>query len=82
MFAWTMACAALLYATGLLLKLTPSWASFATLTFCLSPLALPLETSFMTEIPALFFILAAVYSATQCALASSKRRQPCGFARH
>jgi hypothetical protein len=60
-------CAILLY---LLLRrggVSPFLSAFATLTILVSPIALPLAASFMTDIPGLFFILLTLYAAIRAA---------------
>jgi hypothetical protein len=52
--------AALAYVLARQAGLRPSLAFFASLVLCLSPLFLPLATSFMTDVPGLFFILASL----------------------
>jgi hypothetical protein len=54
------ASAALCYVLARQAALRPSLAFFASLVLCLSPLFLPLATSFMTDVPGLFFILASL----------------------
>jgi hypothetical protein len=54
-------------------KLTPMAAVFASLTLCLCPGFLPLADSFMTDIPALFYMLASLYALTRSAQSTALR---------
>src|SRR5690349_19605124 len=73
MFPWSIALALMTYATARLLKLPVAWAAFATLAFCLSPLLLPLETSFMTDVPSTFFVMLSTYAAARAATDGRER---------
>jgi general stress protein CsbA len=53
--------------------LTARAAVLATLTLCLGPCFLPLADSFMTDIPALFYMLASLYALTRSAQAPALR---------
>lgn len=68
MFAWAAGCVALLYFTARLVGLSRHSACFSALVFSLCPLVLPLESSFMTDVPATFFALLATYAAARSAL--------------
>src|SRR5262249_8942370 len=58
---FVVGCAVLVFRLGRRAGLNSSFATFATLTLVLSPLFLPLAVSFMTDVPALFFLLACFY---------------------
>lgn len=73
MFPWSIALALMTYATARLLKLPATWAGFATLVFCLSPLLLPLETSFMTDVPSTFLVMLSTYAAARAATDERER---------
>lgn len=66
-------CAILCYALARQATLRPSLAIFTSLLLCLSPLFLPLATSFMTDVPGLFFILASLCALIRCAQAPPHR---------
>jgi 4-amino-4-deoxy-L-arabinose transferase-like glycosyltransferase len=63
-------CAILLYRIGRTVGLKPAFACLATLTVVLSPVFVPLAVSFMTDVPALFFLLLCFFCGSR-ALASS-----------
>jgi 4-amino-4-deoxy-L-arabinose transferase-like glycosyltransferase len=63
-------CAILLYRIGRAVGLKPAFACLATLTVVLSPVFIPLAVSFMTDVPALFFLLLCFFCGAR-ALASS-----------
>jgi hypothetical protein len=77
MFAWGMACALLMYATGRVVGLRQRFACFGSLALCLCPIMLPLESSFMTDVPSVFFTLAVAYSTARFVRTSSGK---CGAA--
>ncbi len=54
-------CAVLLYALGRRAGLQPAFAVFGSLAVTLSPVFIPMGASFMTDVPGLFFWLAALY---------------------
>src|SRR4029079_12810774 len=54
-------CALLLYKLGRVTGLNSAFASFGTLAVVISPLAVPLTASYMTDVPSLFFLLACFY---------------------
>ncbi len=58
---------ALVHALARRAGLRPAFAAFAGLTLGLSPLFLPLAASYMTDVPALCFTLAALYAAVRAA---------------
>ncbi len=58
---WAMGSAFLCYLLARRANLQTAWAIFATLLLALSPLFLPLASSFMTDVPALFFVLLSIY---------------------
>jgi hypothetical protein len=66
--------AVLAYYLGRAAGLRPPLATFASLTLCLSPLFLPLATSFMTDVPALFYTLAGLYAFMRSAQSVSTNR--------
>jgi hypothetical protein len=71
--------AALCYALARRAGLRASAAVFAALLTGLSPLFLPLAASFMTDVPALFFILLALYGLTRAADAAAAPRAAVGW---
>jgi hypothetical protein len=58
-------CVLLLYLLFRSSGLSPTMTAFGVCTLTLSPLLLPLETSFMTDIPALFFLLLCLWAASR-----------------
>jgi len=67
---FAVGCAILLYRIGRTVGLKPAFACLATLTVVLSPVFVPLAVSFMTDVPALFFLLLCFFCGSR-ALASS-----------
>ncbi|HEX7798263.1 MAG TPA: glycosyltransferase family 39 protein [Vicinamibacterales bacterium] len=67
---FAVGCAILIYRIGRTVGLKPAFACLATLTVVLSPLFVPLAVSFMTDVPALFFLLLCFFCGSR-ALASS-----------
>jgi hypothetical protein len=65
--------AVLLYRILMLFSLSSEKAAFGTLTVVLSPLYLPLVSSFMTDAPALFSLLVCIYGCQRALLAASDR---------
>src|SRR3954447_21976857 len=59
---FAVGCSTLLFTIGRLIGLNRSFATLATLSVVLSPLFIPLASSFMTDVPALFFVLLCFYS--------------------
>jgi len=65
--------AVLCYVLARRADLRPAAALCATLTLCLSPLFLPLALSFMTDVPAVFYVLMSLYLLLRAAHAASTR---------
>jgi len=64
----------LLYEIYVLLGLKPSNAILGTLTLFLSPVVLPLTTTFMTDVPGLLFSLLCLYACVRALMAADDRR--------
>jgi dolichyl-phosphate-mannose-protein mannosyltransferase len=58
---FAVGCSLVLYRLGRTAGLNPSFAALGALALVLSPLFIPLAASFMTDVPALFFLLACFY---------------------
>jgi hypothetical protein len=72
MFGWSIGSVLVIYFTARLVRLSRKSACFSALIFGLSPLVLPLESSFMTDVPSTFFVLLATYAAARAALDESQ----------
>jgi hypothetical protein len=70
---WAAGCAALCYLLARSANLLPTRAIFLTVLLGFSPLFLPLATSFMSDVPALFAILMSLYAFVLAARAASIR---------
>lgn len=66
-------CVLLVFATARRLGLPTSYSAFASLAVMASPLMIPLSTSFMTEIPSLFFLLISFYAGVRALQTDSGR---------
>jgi hypothetical protein len=71
---WAMGCASLCFLLGRRAGLRTSRAFLAAMLLGLSPLFLPLAASFMTDVPATFFILLSVYFFIAAAESTQQRR--------
>jgi hypothetical protein len=58
---FAVGCALILFKLGRRIGLNPSYARLGTLAVVLSPIFVPLAASFMTDVPAFFFLLACAY---------------------
>ncbi len=72
---FAMGCATVLFLLSRRVGLRTGIALFGTLTFCLSPLFIPLASSFMTDIPAVFFTLLSLFAFTAAIQAQSGSRR-------
>ncbi len=70
---YAVGCALLLFTISRRAGLNRSFACLATLSVVLSPVFIPLAASFMTDVPALFFLLACFYCAIRAVMAADTR---------